>query len=236
MSVANECENLVLLVSWVWVMVEMNTGAIKQLAIEYVLERRDWLVVERLRLFRLKRAIDAYARTVDSQLQECVEAGRERGARIALPIWETVWKTSLREEMRRVSEAFEWTSPEQTMRKSAYGPLSFDSVLAFHVAAALEDCEVQDLRARQEGRRTRRTLRRIVLDQLRLAGREGSKAAPIRTIAKQVLERDFHDKAVGMTLNRLATQGLARRKGHVWFPVGQSFEMREGREEKPIRL
>ena len=43
-------------------MVETNTGAIKQSAIEYVVERRDWLVVERLRLFRLKRAIDAYAR------------------------------------------------------------------------------------------------------------------------------------------------------------------------------
>ena len=237
MSVANECENLVLLVSWVWVMVEMNTGAIKQLAIEYVSERRDWLVVERLRLFRLKRAIDAYARTVDRQVHECVEAGRELGAEIALPVWENVWKTSLPEEMRRVSGASEWTKPEQTMRKSAYNPLSFDNVLEFYVAAALEDCEVEALRARQEGRRVRRpTLRKIVLDQLRLAGREGSKAAPIRTYATQVLQRDFHLKAVGMTLNRLAKQSLARRKGHVWFPVGRSFEARETREEKPIRL
>jgi hypothetical protein len=236
-SVANECKNLVLLVSWVWVMVEMNTGAIKQLAIEYVLERRDRLVVERLRLFRLKRAIDAYARTVDSQLQECVEAGRALGAEIALPVWENVWKTSLREEMRRVTEASEWTRPEQTMRKSAHGSLSFDNVLEFYVAAALEDCEGQDLRARQEGRRVRRpTLRKIVLDQLRLAGREGSKAATIRTHATQVLQRDFHGKAVGMTLNRLATQGLARRKGHVWFPVGRGFEAREGREEERIPL
>ena len=75
-----------------------------------------------------------------------------------------------------------------------------------------------------------------MLDQLRLAGREGSKAATIRTYATQVLQRDFHVKAVGMTLNRLATQGLARRKGHVWFPVGRSFETREGREEERIPL
>jgi hypothetical protein len=218
-------------------MVEMNMGAIKQSAIEYVVERRDWLVVERLRLFRLKRAIDAYARTVDSQLQECVEAGREVGAKIALPIWENVWKTSLQEEMRRVCAVSEWTRPEQTMRKSAYIPLSFDDVLEFWMMKALEDCEVQDLRARQEGRRARRrTLRQIVLDQLRLAGREGSKAATIRTYATQVLERDFHVKAVGMTLNRLAMQGLARRKGHVWFPLGPSFETREGREEERIPL
>jgi hypothetical protein len=218
-------------------MVEKKTGAIKQFAIEHVVERRDWLVVERLRVFRLKRAIDAYARTVDSQLQECVEAGRELGAKIALPIWENVWKTSLQEEMRRADGASEWTRPEQTMRKSAYNPLSFDDVLEFWMMEALEDCEVQDLRARQEGRRARRrTLRQIVLDQLRLAGREGSKAATIRTYATQVLQRDFHVRAVGMTLSRLAKQGLARRKGHVWLPVGRSFETREGREEERIPL
>ena len=139
--------------------------------------------------------------------------------------------------MRRVCAVSEWTRPEQTMRKSAYNPLSFDDVLEFSVAEALEHCEVQDLRARQEGRRARRpTLRQIVLDQLQSAGREGSKAAPIRTYATQVLERDFHVTAVGMTLNRLAKQGLARRKGHVWFPVGRSFETREGREEERIPL
>jgi hypothetical protein len=64
------------------------------------------------------------------------------------------------------------------MRKSAYNPLSFDDVLKFCVAEALEDCEVEDLR-------------QIVLDQLRSAGEEGSKAAPIRSHAKQILERDF---------------------------------------------
>src|SRR5271168_913413 len=106
-------------------MVEPKTDAIEPFAIEYVAEQRDWLVVERLRMFRLKRAIDAYARTVDSQLHECVEAGRELGAKIALPIWENVWKTSLPEEMRRVCGVSEWTRPAQTMRKSAYNPRSF---------------------------------------------------------------------------------------------------------------
>ena len=218
-------------------MVEKKTEAIEPFAIDYILKRRDWLVVERLRLFRLKRATDAYASTVDSELHECVEAGRELGAKIHLPIWENVWTTSLPEEMRRVSEASEWTRPEQTMRKSAYKRLSFDDVLTFRVWEALEQCEVQDLRARQERRRVRRpTLRKLVLDQLRSAGREGSKAAPIRTHARQVLERDFHVKAVGMTLSRLAKQGLARRKGHIWFAAGRSFETREGGEEKPIPL
>ena len=218
-------------------MVEQKIDAIEPFAVDYIVKRRNWLVVERLRVFRLKRAIDAYARTVDSQLQECVEAGRELGAKIALPIWENVWKTSLPEEMRRVCGVSEWTRQAQTMRKSAYNPLSFDNVLELHVMEALEDCEVQDLRARQERRRPRRsTLRKFVLDQLRLVGREGSKAAPIRTHARQVLERDFHAKAVAMTLNRLAKQGLARRKGHVWFAVGQSFETREGGAQKRIPM
>jgi hypothetical protein len=123
------------------------------------------------------------------------------------------------------------------MRKSAYNPLSFDNVLERHVMEALEDCEVQDLHARQERRRPRRpTLRKFVLDQLRLAGREGSKAAAIRTLARRVLERDFHAKAVAMTLNRLAKQGLVRRKGHVWFAVGRDFEAREGGTEKRIPM
>jgi hypothetical protein len=217
-------------------MVEKKRHAIEPIAIDYIVERRDWLVVERLRLFRLKRAIDAYAQTVDSQLQECVEAGRELGTKIAVPIWENVWKTSLLEEMRRVCAVSEWTRPEQAMRKSDYGPLSFDDVLTYSVLDALEDCEVQDLRARQESRRARRpTLRQLVLEQLQSAGREGLKAAPIRAHAK-ILERDFHIKAVGMTLNRLAKQGLARRKGHVWFPIERSFEAGEGREEELIRV
>jgi hypothetical protein len=218
-------------------MVEKKRGAIEPIAIDYIVKRRDWLVVERLRLFRLKRAIDAYAQTVDRQLQECVEAGRELGEKIALPIWENVWKTSLQEEMRRVCAVSEWTRPEQAMRKSDYNPLSFDDVLMYGVWDALEDCELQESRARQETARARRpTLRQLVLEQLQSAGREGSKAAPIRAHAKQVLERDFHVKAVGMTLNRLAKQGLARRKGRVWFPVGRSFEAGEGREEELIRV
>ena len=223
--------------SWVQVMVEQSTGGIEPFAVDYIVKRRDRFVVERLRVFRLKRAIDAYARTVDSQLQECVEAGRELGTEIALPIWENVWKTSLPEEMQRACEVPEWIRPAQTMRKSANNPRSFDNVLELHVMEALEDCEVQDLHARQERRRPRRpTLRKFVLDQLRLAGREGSKAAPIRILAKQVLERDFHAKAVGMTLRRLVKQGLARREGHVWFAVGQSFETREGGAQKRIPM
>ena len=59
-------------------MVDKETGAIDRIAIDHIVKLRDWLVVERLRLFRLNWAIDAYARTVDSELLNC------RGGRPAL--------------------------------------------------------------------------------------------------------------------------------------------------------
>src|SRR5271157_6422386 len=104
---------------WTCAMVEEKTDAIDRMAIDHIVKLRDRLVVERLRLFRLKRATDAYAQTVDSELLECVEAGRELGAKIALPIWENVWKTSLQEEMRRVCAVSEWTRPAPTPRFDA---------------------------------------------------------------------------------------------------------------------
>ena len=107
--------------------------------IDRILKKRDWLAVERLRMFRLQRAIDAYARRIDSELQECVEAGRVLGVKINLPIWENGWKTSLEKEMARVCAVSEWTRPEQSMQKSEYATLGFDDVLTFRIADTLKD-------------------------------------------------------------------------------------------------
>ena len=149
--------------------------------IDQIVKKRDWLAVERLRMFRLQRAIDAYAQRIDSELQECVEAGRVLGVKINFPIWENVWKTSLEKEMARVCAVSEWTRPEQSMQKSEYATLGFDDVLTFRIADTLKDCDRQEFRVRQESWRVPRpTLRQHVLERLRSAGRKGSKAAPIR--------------------------------------------------------
>ena len=74
----------------------------------------------------------------------------------------------------------------------------------------------------------RRTLRQIVLERLEAAGPNGSKAAAIRAYAKGIFQRDFTVKAVGMTLNRLAKEGRARREGRVWFRIQQGLEMEDG--------
>ena len=70
----------------------------------------------------------------------------------------------------------------------------------------------------------KRTLRQIVLERLEEAGAKGSKAAAIRDYAKDNLQYDFSIKAVGMTLNRLAKEGRARRAGRVWFRVRQGLQ------------
>lgn len=60
-------------------------------------------------------------------------------------------------------------------------------------------------------------IRQIVLDCLKLAGTQDSKAAAIQAHIEQTYRVKIHDKTVGMTLYRLSTEGLVRRDGRTWF-------------------
>ena len=122
-------------------MVDAKTDAIDQ-----IVKKRDWLAVERLRMFRLQRAIDAYAQRIDSELQECVEAGRVLGVKINLPIWENVWKTSLEKEMARVCAVSEWTRPEQSMRLLGQAPGNATDPIALETAVKRGAAESRDPR------------------------------------------------------------------------------------------
>ena len=66
-----------------------------------------------------------------------------------------------------------------------------------------------------------------MLERLEEAGPKGSKAAAIRDYARDNLQCDCNMKAVGMTLNRLAKEGRARRAGQVWFQVRQGLQMED---------
>jgi len=61
------------------------------------------------------------------------------------------------------------------------------------------------------------TIREAVLDQLKMAGDNGVKAARIRRVIENMIGRQLHFKTIGMTLYRLSEKGLARRDGYVWF-------------------
>ena len=114
-----------------------------------------------------------------------------------------------------MTKNFLWKSTEQAFDRS-----NNDMRLLHHILDRLDEW----VRSRPA---PRRTLRQIVLERLDAAAPKGSKAAAIRAYAKDNLQRDFSIKAVGMTLNRLAKEGRARRDGQVWFPVQQGLEMED---------
>jgi hypothetical protein len=69
---------------------------------------------------------------------------------------------------------------------------------------------------------SRPPIKDIVLDRLKTAGPKGSKAAPIRDHIERVYGEKIHEKTVGMTLYRLAKDGLVRREGRTWFLAQQA--------------
>jgi hypothetical protein len=195
----------------------------KVAAIAEIMKRRDRLVVMRERLFQLTAATAARIKKVDGLLIDCAGAGRMFGVRIGLPDWNNVLAMpghpfadsldqELKEEMESVSKNFNWKSPEQPLDRS-----NNDMGLLIDILATL-DAWVRSRPA------PKRTLRQIVLERLEEAGPKGSKAAAICGYAKDNLQCDFSIKAVGMTLNRLAKDGRARRAGQVWFPVQQGLQ------------
>jgi len=57
----------------------------------------------------------------------------------------------------------------------------------------------------------------IILDRLKVAGKEGSKASEIRRYISRTYKADIHEKTVGMTLYRLKQDETVRNEGHKWF-------------------
>jgi len=179
---------------------------------EAIEEKRDQLVVKRERLFRLALAIAGVAKDVDEQLRDCVAAGRAMGFRVALPNWKNVHKTSLEQEMETATGFLNWMRPEQKLDRSEY-----DDSLLREIFEHLDDYEARQVRASTP----KRTLREVVLRRLDDAGEQGVKANEIRDYVEDNYPDGFHQKTIGMTLYRLAKEGLARRDGRTWRRVGE---------------
>jgi hypothetical protein len=198
----------------------------KKAAIAEIVNMRDQLVVMRERLFQLNAATAARTKEVEGLLIDCAAAGRVFGATIGLPDWNNVLAMpghqsassldyELKKEMERVTNNIFWNSPESGLDRS-----NNDLILLHDLVATLDEW----VRSRPA---PKRTLRHIVLERMEEAGPQGSKAAAIRDYARAHLQRDFNIKAVGMTLNRLAQEGRARRTGQVWFRVRQGLQMED---------
>lgn len=69
-------------------------------------------------------------------------------------------------------------------------------------------------------------IRDVILERLKSAGSGGTRAAPIRQYIKEKYGRDIHEKTVGMTLYRLASDKLVHRIGITWFfgPEGPGMQ------------
>ena len=198
----------------------------KKAAITEIVKVRDQLVIIRERLFQLSAATAARTREVEGRLIDCAAAGRVFGATIGLPDWNNVLVMpghpsapsldyELQDEMERMTKNMFWNSPESGLDRT-----NNDLILLHDLVTGLDEW-VQGRPA------PKRTLRHIVLERLEEAGPKGSKAAAIRDYAKDNLHCDFSIKAVGMTLNRLAKEGRARRAGRVWFRVRQGLQMED---------
>ena len=175
---------------------------------------REALLRDREKLLRLAGALKARLAQNERDFANCVAVGRVVGMKVPLPDWERVAETSLQEEMQRVDGGIRW-EPEETFfeRDDAYCRLALEVV----------DRAQDEYPSEPPAARTP-SLRQIALDRLAAAGHAGIKAAAIRDYARRLLGDAFHEKTIGMTLNRLAKEGLTRRAGRLWFEVSQKAE------------
>jgi hypothetical protein len=182
-------------------------------SIQQALEgKRDLLVVERERLFRLASALAARAKEVDRDLEDCVAAGRSFGVRIALPDWQNVREKGLELEMERATGRLDWERPEQSLER-----FNNDHDLIWKI---LDHIEVYEARKRNAAPKIR--LREMVLSRLDEAGERGVQADIIRADLERYYPAGFHPKTVGMILCRLAKEGVAHRDGRIWRRVRQN--------------
>lgn len=76
----------------------------------------------------------------------------------------------------------------------------------------------------------------IILEQLKIAGDKGSKAATIRDYIFNTYSRSLHEKTIGMSLFRLSKKGLVRRIKQTWFFVPPEADAKNPGASTPGQL
>lgn len=192
-----------------------------QAAVAAILAKRDSILEERAKTRAEMAALSTRDRELDRELADCRAAARLFGVALDLPE-----ETSEVSKLRIGSEIFD------RLRKSLAAP----SVAYRNFYQAIEGAdavqgpppppppvptaEIKALAAIQDALNAPAEMPRIsdvVLDRLKAAGSQGSKASPIQRYIESTYGKKIHDKTVGMTLYRLQKDGLVRRDGHTWF-------------------
>jgi hypothetical protein len=126
-----------------------------------------------------------------------------------------VFKSSLEEEMRRATGKPNWNRPETEDKED-----EDEEFLKAILEGEKDDSEIGESRPSDMP-----SIRAIVLERLKEAGADGSKAAAIREYIETTYAAEIHVKTVGMTLYRLIKDHQARRVGRVWYFVDPQTEV-----------
>lgn len=157
-----------------------------------LLRKRDALLAERADIRKNTAALAQRDREIDRDLADLQAAGRVFGITVDLP----------KEQQSDGGDILRsWDTTVSTLRNLAKVFPAAAPPAAKAVATKAEMPRVSD----------------IVLDRLKVAGKTGSKAAPIQAYIESTYSTKIHDKTVGMTLYRLQKERRVRRRGHTWF-------------------
>jgi hypothetical protein len=222
-------------------MTDSLEGAARNAAEAVIIAKRDLLTTERANLLERRSEILARLRKVHQEIADCRAAARLFSLDIDFPADDPA--DAQREAliigqhdmvMRRARElAAAAQRAESTVEGSVQSAVKRGELSAASVSAPAEMPLSPLTGTMTSTLGSRPALREILLEQLKLAGSEGSKAALLRDYFQRSYGAVIHEKTVGMTLYRLLKDGLVHRDGHTWFFGPASVESENPGGETP---
>jgi hypothetical protein len=181
-----------------------------------IIAKRDALLKERADLLEKRAQLQAEQRRNDRDLADCRAAARLLGLDVDFPA------DDRDDSERRSLDLFTnyYSKTRNALMHGHLGSVGEKPPLPLIVAETHHDAPAAAATDKPNAPLPSRLPVRIaVLKHLLNAGAAGAKAAAIREEYEREYGIILHEKTVGMTLYRLAKEGLARRKGHFWFSV-----------------
>lgn len=196
--------------------------AIREIAVQKILDDRDKLLVERVALRRQMNDLRQKDMLLRRSIFDLAAAGRVFGQVVAIPPNESDYESieALTEAMVSVRQGRTWepgkckptkptgSPPENTQLSEINKNPDETTNASFEVPIAGGEPRVRER----------------VLAFLRSHYPNGARAADIKAYLKSAYGVETHEKTVGMTLYRLSLQKLVLREGRTWFLSPEAHE------------
>jgi hypothetical protein len=195
-----------------------QSAVLEAIAAEWTAARDEKIAIQQQRLKLAERE-----REIDRKMADCEAAARV--FRVSNPFADAGLTAETSVPNLAVRTFRKWfgrngADPDATPEVITAELVSFPSEIDPQILAADERIsEVIEQLMTMSQPAPRPAIRDIVMDQLKAAGGAGTRTALILNHIETTFGDDVSAKAVGMTLNRLQKEGLARREGHTWFYV-----------------